>query len=180
MGSGHDEGQQHYFGCITAMDLQVGRLRSEWKELGIAKNTMLWFASDNGPEGDNSNTSTYRGSASPYRGRKRSLYEGGIRVPGLLERPARIQLGTTTNISCSTLDYFPTILEVLGLKGAGYPEPRDGASLVPLFEGQMKERPIPIPFETLGGSGSKSSRGSPKLALVGYPPKATQSTQKCS
>ena len=49
---------------------------------------------------------------------------------------------------------------------AGQPEPIDGVSLVPLFDGKMKERQVPIPFETLGGTGSNSSRGSPRMALV--------------
>jgi arylsulfatase A-like enzyme len=47
----YSEGQQHYYGCITAMDEQIGRLRKELSDLGIADNTMVWFCSDNGPEG---------------------------------------------------------------------------------------------------------------------------------
>ena len=57
---------------------------------------------------------------------------------------------------CSTLDYFPTTLDLLGFRMKGQPEPIDGVSLVPLFEGRMTERPVPIPFETLGGTGSKT------------------------
>ncbi len=166
MYAGRDEGEQHFYGVITALDLQMGRLRKELRDLGIADNTMLWFTSDNGPEGDTGDKGTQRGSAGPFRGRKRSLWEGGIHVPGLLEWPARIKPGSVTAVPCSTLDYFPTTLEVLGFKMAGQPEPRDGASLVLLFDGKMKERPVPIPFETLGGTGSKSSRGSPRMALV--------------
>lgn len=161
-----DEGEKHYYGCITALDVQVGRLRQELRNLGVADNTMLWFTSDNGPEGDTGNKGVFRGSSGPFRGRKRSLWEGGIRVPALLEWPARIKPGSVTTIPCSTLDYFPTTLDILGFKMQGQPEPIDGVSLLPLFDGKMKERPVPIPFETLGGSGTKSSRGSPKMALV--------------
>jgi hypothetical protein len=100
------------------------------------------------------------------RGRKRSLWEGGVRVPGLLEWPARIKPGTVTTVPCSTLDYFPTTLDLLGFRLKGQPEPIDGVSLVPLFEGKMTERPVPIPFETIGGTGSNNSRGSPRMALV--------------
>jgi hypothetical protein len=57
-------------------------------------------------------------------------------------------------------------LDVLGLVPDDQPEPRDGVSLVPLFAGKMKERPIPIPFETVGGTDSKATRGSPRMALV--------------
>ena len=166
MYAGRDEGEQHFYGVITALDVQMGRLRKELRDLGIADNTMLWFTSDNGPEGDTGDKGTQRGSAGPFRGRKRSLWEGGIHVPGLLEWPALIKPGSVTSIPCSTLDYFPTTLDILGFKMTGQPEPGDGVSLVPLFEGKMKERPVPIPFETLGGTGSKSSRDSPKMALV--------------
>lgn len=161
-----EEGEQHFFGAITALDLQMGRLRRELRELGVAENTMLWFTSDNGPEGDTPDKGTQRGSAGPFRGRKRSLWEGGIHVPGLLEWPARIAPDSVTAVPCSTLDYYSTTLDVLGLMPDGQPEPRDGVSLVPLFDGKMKERPVPIPFETLGGTGSKASRGSPKMALI--------------
>jgi arylsulfatase A-like enzyme len=166
MYEGRDPGEQHFYGAITALDAQVGRLRRELRDLGVAQNTMLWFTSDNGPEGDAGDQGRTRGSAGPFRGRKRSLWEGGIHVPGLLEWPARIKPGTVTAIPCSTLDYFPTTLDLLGFKMQGQPEPMDGVSLVPLFEGKMKERPVPIPFETLGGTDSKASRGSPRMALV--------------
>jgi len=162
---GCDEGQQNYYGCITAEDVQIGRLRKELRALGVADNTMLWFASDNGPEGDEIG-GTKQGSAGTFRGRKRSLWEGGVHVPGLLEWPARIKPGATTAIPCSGLDYFPTTLDVLGFCMKGQPEPIDGVSLVPLFAGKMKARPVPIPFETLGGTGTKTSRGSPRMALV--------------
>ncbi|MCX6940191.1 MAG: sulfatase-like hydrolase/transferase [Verrucomicrobia bacterium] len=163
---GLSEGEQHYYGCITALDEQVGRLRKELRDLGVADNTLVWFTSDNGPEGNTGDAGRQRGSAGSLRGRKRSLWEGGVRVPGLVEWPARIQPGTVTNVPCSTLDYFPTTLELLGFKMKGLPEPIDGVSLVPLFAGKMTERPTPIPFETIGGTGSNNSRGSPRMALV--------------
>ena len=166
MYSSRDKGEQNYYGAITALDVQIGRLRQELRDLGIADNTMLWFTSDNGPEGDTGDKGTTRGSAGPFRGRKRSLWEGGIHVPGLLEWPARIKAGATTAVPCSTLDYFPTTLDILGFKMKGWPEPLDGVSLVPLFEGKMNERSVPIPFETLGGAGTNASRGSPRMALV--------------
>ena len=107
-----DKYTQHYRGCITAMDEQVGRLRSELRKLGAAENTLLFFCSDNGPEGQ---TGKAPGSAGHLSGRKRSLLEGGIRVPGLVEWPARIKPGRTTNVPCVTSDYMPTILALLGV-----------------------------------------------------------------
>jgi len=148
MYSQYSEDEQHYYGCITALDEQVGRLRRQLRDLGIADNTMLWFCSDNGPEGKDGRQGRNRGSAGPFSGRKRSLLEGGVRVPGLLEWPARIKAGRLTDIPCSTLDYFPTVMDTLGFKIKGRPEPVDGVSLLPLIENRMTERPLPIGFES--------------------------------
>jgi len=143
---GFSEDCRHYYGCISALDEQVGRLRKELRDLGVHENTMLWFASDNGPEGPEPRGRT-QGSAGPFRGRKRDLFEGGVRVPGLLEWPDRIARPHATGIPCCTLDYFPTIMDALGFTPPGRPEPLDGVSLMPLIEGRMKERPAPICFE---------------------------------
>ena len=148
MYSQYSEDEQHYYGCITALDEQVGRLRSRLRELGIANNTMFWFCSDNGPEGKDGKQGRTRGSAGPFRGRKRSLLEGGVRVPALLEWPDRIKAGQITDIPCSTSDYFPTVLDVLGFKMKGQPQPIDGVSLLPLIYGKMVRRPVPIGFES--------------------------------
>ncbi len=139
--------KQHYFGCITAMDEQIGRLRKELKGLGVSQDTMVWFCSDNGPEGRKPQGRS-QGSAGPFRGRKRSLFEGGIRVPGLLVWPARIKKPRVVKMPSCTSDYFPTILDILGFKMPKQPLPMDGVSLRPLIEGEMAERPRPIGFES--------------------------------
>ena len=143
-----DHPGKHYLGCITAMDDQMGRLRKELKALGVADKTMLWFSSDNGPEGKKYDGRN--GTAGPLRGRKRSLYEGGVRVPGLLVWPAKVTKPRAVKMPCCTSDYFPTVLDVLGFKMKGQPEPIDGVSLLPLIEGEMTERPRPIGFESSG------------------------------
>ena len=120
----HDVYTRNYYGCITALDEQVGRLRAKLRELGVAENTMLWFCSDNGPEG---RAGKAPGSAGPLRGRKRSLYEGGVRVPGIVEWPGHVRPGTT-DVAAVTSDYLPTVLDVLDVT---YPSdrPLDGVSL---------------------------------------------------
>lgn len=148
--SQYSEDQQHYYGCITALDEQVGRLRNQLRKLKIADNTMFWFCSDNGPEGKDGRTGRNRGSAGPFQGRKRSLLEGGVRVPGLLEWPARINPGRVTDVPCSTSDYFPTIMDILGFKMKGQPEPIDGVTLLPLINEKMQKRPMPIGFQSAG------------------------------
>ena len=140
----HSKYAQHYYGCITALDEQVGRLRKELRSLGIADNTLLTFCSDNGPEGN----AKAPGSAGHLSGRKRSLLEGGIRVPGLIEWPAKIKPGNTT-IPAVTSDYLPTILDIIGAKQTDK-RPLDGISLLPLFEGKMKKRGQPIGFQSAG------------------------------
>ena len=138
-----DDGVRHYYAAVTAMDAQVGRLRKELRDLGAAGDTMLWFSSDNGPEHKSG-----PGSAGPFRGRKRDLYEGGVRVPGILEWPARVRTPRTTQVPCSSSDILPTVLDVVGHPMTGAPEPRDGLSLVPLLDGRMTQRPRPIAFES--------------------------------
>ena len=142
----HPKYAQHYYGCITAMDEQIGRLRSELRKLSVATNTLLFFCSDNGPEGQ---ADTAPGSAGHLSGRKRSLLEGGIRVPGLAEWPAKIKPASTTKIPCVTSDYLPTILALLGIDPIN-DRPIDGINLLPLFDGKMVERNRPIGFESKG------------------------------
>ena len=162
------EGEQHFYGCITALDEQMGRLRQTLRRLGIAEDTMLWYCSDNGPEGRDTTTRRRRGSAGPLRGRKRSLFEGGVRVPGILEWPSQIGRAASTRVPCSTVDYFPTVLGALGFAAQGAPEPRDGVNLMPLIRGETDERPRPIGLQTTGGVGGEAARlGSPDHALIG-------------
>jgi arylsulfatase A-like enzyme len=148
MYSQYSEGEQHYYGCITALDEQIGRLRAELRRLNAAENTMLWFCSDNGPEGKDGKQGRNRGSAGPFRGRKRDLLEGGIRVPALLEWPDRVRGGQVTDVPCCTADYYPTVLNILGVQAKGQPEPVDGVSLWPFIEEAVKERSVPIAFES--------------------------------
>lgn len=138
----YDSFEKNYYGCITAMDEQIGRLRKSLQKAGVADNTMLWFCSDNGPEGSAKDSP---GSAGNFRGRKRSLYEGGIRVPGILEWPARVSAGTTTEFPAVTSDYLPTIVDLLGAEATD-DRPLDGISLLPVFAGEVTQRTAPIGF----------------------------------
>jgi arylsulfatase A-like enzyme len=139
----YDSYQKNYYGCVTAMDEQVGRLRATLKELGVAKNTLVTFCSDNGPEGK---AGSAPGTAGPFRGRKRDLFEGGIRVPGIIEWPAVIKPGSSTDFPAVTSDYLPTVLDIVGIEMPDQ-RPLDGISLVPVFAGKLKQRPSPIGFE---------------------------------
>jgi len=128
---------QNYYGEITGIDRAMGHLRKELRTLGIAENTLLWYTSDNGARRP--------GSTGGLRGQKGSLYEGGIRVPAIIEWPAKIPSPVTTRISCSTVDIYPTLLDVVGFKPKHQP-PLDGVSLLPLINGKMKKRSKPLGF----------------------------------
>lgn len=159
------EEEAHYYGCITAMDEQVGRLNQLVKELEIEDDTVIWFCSDNGPEGgeDLGRNARNRGVTGGLRGRKRSLFEGGVGVPALVKWPGVVEPGTEYAMPCSTLDYFPTIAEVLRFD---MPDgrPIDGISLLPLLEDRATERDKPIPYRFL--ETEESMFGSPTLALT--------------
>lgn len=131
--------EQIYYGTISGMDKQVGRLWKKLEELGVAKNTMLWFCSDNGPEVKTP------GTAGPFRERKRSLYEGGVRVPAFCVWPNRIEAAQKTDFPAFTSDYLPTIIDFLNIE---YPDnrPVDGISLVDAVNGKQKERKQPMGF----------------------------------
>ncbi|MFK7911663.1 MAG: sulfatase, partial [Akkermansiaceae bacterium] len=137
----------NYYGCVTAVDDQVGRLRKSLRDLGVAENTLLAFTSDNGPEGKTGAP----GSAADFSGRKRSLKEGGVRVPGLIEWPARIQQTRRTDFPAGTIDYFPTVTELVGYQMPDA-RPIDGISLLPLIDQKIKKRPSLIGFLYAGQS----------------------------
>ena len=147
MYEGYNNEEQNYFGCITAMDEQVGRLRKVLDEMQASENTMIWFTSDNGPEGKFQDQD-FPGSAGKLKGRKRSLYEGGIRVPGILSWPILLKESRMSKIPCSTLDYYPTILDILGEDLSSQENKLDGISLFPLIKGETDQRSQPIFFES--------------------------------
>ncbi|MEC4726465.1 sulfatase-like hydrolase/transferase [Shewanella sp. D64] len=129
---GHGEAA-HYYGVVTEMDQQIGRLRDELKRLGIDKNTLITFTSDNGPEGEKANGRS-AGVTDGLKGRKRDLYEGGVRVPTFALWPGNIKAGSTINTASSTLDYLPTINEIVDYQMPDN-RPIDGASILSLLVG---------------------------------------------
>jgi len=137
------ENQKHLYGCITAMDEQIGRLRDFLKDMDITNNTVVFFCSDNGPAGPL--VSKGIASAGPLRGHKHQLWEGGIRVPSLIEWPGHVEAGRTTDYQAGTSDYFPTILDILDMSKDDK-IPLDGISLLPLMEGKPVSRNMPLTF----------------------------------
>jgi arylsulfatase A-like enzyme len=130
---------QNYYGELTAIDRNVGKLRAALRELKVADNTLLWFTSDNGGAAGPKSTGHLRGA-------KGTLWEGGLRVPGLVEWPARIPKPFASDVPCSTLDIYPTVLAATGAKAEKQIQPLDGVNLLPLFDRQMDARGKAIPF----------------------------------
>lgn len=140
-----DGKQRQLLGEIVAMDRSIGLLRDRLRELEIAENTLIWFCSDNG--GRDHDTHSQAG----LRGFKGSLYEGGIRVPGLIEWPGTIQ-AKETEFPASTMDIMPTLVDLLDLPEDSMLEVVDGESLVPLFFGDIPRRSRPIYFGNKGAA----------------------------
>jgi len=132
-----DKAHQHFYGEITGMDRAFGKLRQGLRTLGLRDNTILWYCSDNG--------GLPKVGSTGGRGHKAQIYEGGLRVPALLEWPARIPGHRVTDVPCNTSDIYPTLLEIAGVRMPKQP-PLDGISLVPLIEGRMRRRAQPMGF----------------------------------
>ena len=121
-----------YAAMIEAMDAAFGRVMAALDETGLADNTLVVFASDNGVYGG-------VGDCRPLRGDKGHLYEGGIRVPLIVRWPGKVKPGSVSGEPVSLTDFFPTLLEVAGLKPSSGVA-ADGESLVPLLRGEGRPR----------------------------------------
>jgi len=129
--------KKDFYGELAAMDAAIGKLRSEIRTLKIEQDTLIWYCSDNG--------GLPRLGAAGGRGHKGQVYEGGLRVPAILQWPNRISKPAITNVPCNTVDIYPTLLEIAGVNVKKQP-PLDGISLVSLIDGKMKVRPKPMGF----------------------------------
>ena len=119
------------------MDRAFGQLRRELRDLDIHENTLLWYCSDNG--------GLPKVGSTGGRANKGKVYEGGLRVPAILEWPARLPNATNTDLPCNTSDIYPTLLDIAGVRMENQP-PLDGISLLPAIEGKMDARPKPMGF----------------------------------
>jgi arylsulfatase A len=132
-----------YAGMVSRMDRDVGRIMALLKELHVDDNTIVFFTSDNGPvtpnrRGSNSGEDPdFFHSAGPLRGRKTTMYEGGIRVPMIARWPGRIAAGKTNDLPWYFADFMPTAAELAGAKA---PAGIDGMSVAPALLGGSQKR----------------------------------------
>jgi arylsulfatase A len=149
------EGEALYYANVTNMDRAAGKILAKLDDLKLAERTLVLFTSDNGPEtlGRYKNSWRSHGSAGPLRGMKLHLYEGGIRVPGILRYPPRVKPGQTVSTPVCGLDILPTFCDLAGVKS---PEnrPLDGTSFVAVLNEQPLIREVPLYwhyFRSIGG-----------------------------
>lgn len=145
-----------YAAMIESLDNGIGRILKKLDELKIADNTAIFFTSDNGGlctlEGRHT-PATYN---SPYREGKGFIYEGGIRVPLLVKWPGRTKPGTVSKVPVCSIDYYPTILKMAGLK---IPQGHsvDGVDITPLLSdpGKSLNRPLYWHYPHYSNQGGK-------------------------
>ena len=142
--------ERPYYSGITALDREIGRLRSQLRSRGIERETLVAFTSDNGMSGsvrvDDPSEGTGR-----LRGHKGELWEGGVRVPGIIEWPGQIAPGET-HTPMITSDYLPTLLDIWGVEMPDA-RPLDGESMTEvLFGDRAAKRSHRIEWEDCGDS----------------------------
>jgi arylsulfatase A-like enzyme len=129
----HPRPRAGYAAMITDLDRHVGAIVALVEELGLADETLILFSSDNGPTHDVGGVDTnFFGSAGPLRGRKGSVYEGGLRVPAIARWPGRIAPGTVSGHVAAFQDLMPTLGELCGYE---VPTDCDGISFLPTLLG---------------------------------------------
>ena len=149
----HPTPRAGYAAMITHMDRGIGQVLDRLEKHGIADNTLVIFTSDNGPTFKRLGgaDSDFFESSGPFRGRKGSLLEGGIRVPMVAKFPGKIKAGSVTDHACAFWDYLPTICDVAGIET---PADIDGISFYPTLESkgqQLEHEFLYWEFPSYGG-----------------------------
>ncbi len=154
---------------ISAVDDGVGAIMAELERLGLAENTCTFFTSDNGPSRESRNwldgnqDPYYGGSAGKLKGHKFSLYEGGIRLPGIMHWPGAIPGGQVLDEPCASMDLLPTLVSAAGGNLGSYEV--DGVDLLPYVRDGQPPAERSIFWEQ--GAQTAVRRGPWKLVLRG-------------
>lgn len=122
---------------VTHMDSLIGDVLNTLDQLDMAENTIIMFTSDNGPHHEGGHDPEFFDSNGPWRGYKRDLYEGGIRVPMIVRWPDHIQAGSKTAHISSFWDVMPTLADAASTKA---PSDIDGISFLPALLGKAQEQ----------------------------------------
>ena len=152
--------EAEYFANVENMDAAMGKLMAALDELKLADDTLVFFTSDNGPETLRRYGGAGRsyGSPGPLRGMKLWLYEGGIRVPGILRFPGRIKAGSESDEPLCGLDVLPTLTALAGIERK-LDRPIDGANFTAVFSGKPIRRAVSLYWHYY------NALGAPKAAM---------------
>lgn len=160
----------HYAAMIERLDAAIGRVLATLDRLGLAQNTLVLFSSDNGAtfETGNKGASAFHDSNRPFRGQKRSLEEGGIRMPSLVRWPGRVPAGRRSEVPIHMTDVLPTLLAAAGTA----PDPAwqvDGANMLDVWLGRSggPERTIFWELQIEGWNMLAAMRGDFKYLQIG-------------
>jgi arylsulfatase A-like enzyme len=126
------QAQKNHAAMISRVDADVGRVVQKLKDLKLDENTIVFFTSDNGPHKEGGADPAFFSSAGPLSGYKRSMTEGGIRIPMIARWPGRIKPGVSDQV-WAFWDFLPTAAELAGAKA---PDGIDGVSVVPALLGK--------------------------------------------
>jgi len=130
-----DHHNANYAAMTETLDENVGRILKQIDELGMTDNTVVIFTSDNGGYINGYREMDHVTGNAPLRSGKGSLYEGGVRVPLLIKWPGVTKPGAVSDEPVTTCDFYPTLLEILGLPGDSTHNAKvEGMSLVPLLQ----------------------------------------------
>ena len=137
---------------IVRLDRYVGEIKQRLRERGMLDNTVFIFASDNGPHKEGGADPDFFNGNGPYRGYKRDLYEGGIRVPLIISWPGHVEAGTTNDHMCAFWDLPATFSDI---SGSPAPVSTDGISILPTLTGRNDVQPqhdyLYFEFQELNG-----------------------------
>lgn len=135
--SSQDKPYAHFAAMVTRLDMYVGQVVAQLELLGIADETVIFFTSDNGPHQAGGANPDFFNSSGPFRGYKRDLYEGGIRVPLVAWSPGYFRAGVSSEHICAMWDMMSTFSEIANLKV----QPKgDGISILPTLTGNGKQK----------------------------------------
>lgn len=127
--------EKNHAAMITRLDGDVGRVLDRLEALGLEDDTIVFFASDNGPHREGGADPAFFRSSGPLRGFKRAMYDGGIRVPMIVRWPGHIEAGSVSDAVWAFWDVLPTLADVAGVPA---PPGIDGVSQVPVILGTGK------------------------------------------
>lgn len=145
------ESHAAFAAMVTELDDYVGELLATLEDLGLEKNTIVIFASDNGPHLEGGGDPDFFDSNGPLKGYKRDMYEGGIRTPLIIRWPGNVKEGTVSDHISAFWDFMPTLAEITGSESQ---EDSDGISFLPTLlgkSGQAEHKYLYWEFHEQGG-----------------------------